>query len=236
MDFPDPYNNPKYYSTIDVHGKFHDEHIAFSQARVYISDAGTLARKGIEPLAQTHSDFSGTLQSRGLTPEIYIVAQLFIAHISAFELFLQEMITVVVRRYPQKIGSFQLRLSEMLEASDTEELIFRAADETLHKLTYKKPSEYLKDVCDLLSVEISTISSEWPVFIEAKARRDLGVHNGWICNHTYLRKLSESQIATDLKIGELSIPRDFRYLNTVSDSLYKIAKLLYGEVSKKLKV
>lgn len=236
MNTPDPYVSPKYYAAIDVHGRFHDEYIAFSQARRYINSAGNLARTGHSALAQDHAEFAESLKLRHLSPENYLVAQLFIAHISAFELFLQDLITVVVKKYPQKIGSVQFRLSEVLQASDTEELVYRAAEEILNKLTYKKPGEYLKEVCELLSVEPSLVSETWPKFIEAKARRDLGVHNGWVCNQIYLRKLSESQIASELKLGDLSVPKDFRYLNAVSESLYSLSNTFYEAASVKLKV
>jgi len=236
MNLPDPDIDPRRYCAIDVHGKYHDEHIAFSRARSYISNAGTLARQGVAPIAQDHIEFAEKIYPRYRSPEDYLIAQLFIAHISAFELFLQEMITVIIRNYPHKIGSVQFKLSEILQTDDLEDLVFRAAEETLNKLTYRKPSEYLKEVCDIFSVDPSLIANDWLVFIEAKARRDLGVHNGWICNQTYIRKMTESQIDCTLAVGDLSIPTDFQYLQNVSAILYKISNTLYREAMDKLKV
>ncbi len=233
MTLPDPAIDPRWWSAIDVHGKFHDEYIAFSIACRFVREAVKAARLGHEPLAEELADFSEKVQPRYRSPEDYLIAQLFVGHISSFELFLQELNTVVVRKYPQKIGTYQLKLSDVLAVQDQEELVFRAAEDVIRKFSYKKPSEYLHDVCEILSVDPRIIQDDWKVFIEAKARRDLGVHAGWICNDTYLRKLAEGKVSSSLSVGDLADPTDYEYLHTVSDALYRIVNALYRESREK---
>lgn len=236
MTLPDPSIDPRWWSAIDVHGKFHDEHIAFGISCRYVYAAGKLARLGNEALAEEHRDFSERVSARYRSPEDYLTAQLFIGHISSFELFLQELATVVIRKHPQKAGTIQFKLSEILEVDDTEDLVFKAAEEVIRKLTYKKPGEYLQDFCELLSISPALIEQDWKTFIEAKARRDLGVHAGWICNETYVRKLAEGRINSTFSIGHLVLPTDYSYLRIVSETLYRISSILYRGTQEKLKV
>ncbi len=215
---------------IDVHDKFHDEHIAFSKAGIYLYSAYFTAVKGLQPIAQEHDEFADAIAPQYKKPRDYFMARLFIGHISAFELFLQELVAVVVRRHPFKVGRVQFKLAEILQAEDPDILIQRATEEVLNKIMYKKPMEYLGEICKLLSVKPSLVSKHWPTFIEAKARRDLGVHNGWICNAVYLRKISEAKLQNNSAIGQSLLPTDHGYIEIVTDSLYEIAKLLYNEV------
>jgi hypothetical protein len=229
MKYSDPAIDSRWWSAIDVHGKFHDEHIAFSIACRFVHASAKSARLGNALLVEEFSDFADKIRPRYRSPEDYLVAQLFVGHISSFELFLQELATVVVRKYPHKIGTYQLRLNDVLEAGDLEELVFRAAEDVIRKFSYKKPSDYLHDVCEILSADRRMVEDDWKIFIEAKARRDLGVHAGWICNDTYLRKLAEGKLSTMLSVGDLATPTDYKYLQMVSDALYRIANAFYSQ-------
>jgi len=87
---------------------------------------------------------------------------------------------------------------------------------------YKKPMEYLESICEVLSIEKNTITKEWPNYIEAKSRRDLGVHNGWVCNSTYLRKVHEAKIETEAKEGDSMLPTYDGYVKELLTSLSNI--------------
>ena len=236
MSLPDPAIDPRRWMAIDVHGRFHDEHIAFGVACRFASAAAKSARLGNELLAEEFADFSEKVQPRYQSPENYLIAHLFIGHISSFELFLQDLTTVVLRKFPKKIGSHTLKLSEVLEYDEIDDIVFRAAEEVLYKISYKKPLEYLKDICELLSFDSAKIETDWSIFVEAKARRDLGVHAGWICNDTYVRKLAESRLSSSLRPGDLAIPTDYAYLRNVTNSLYRMAGLLYRNTTDRLGV
>jgi hypothetical protein len=152
--------------------------------------------------------------------------------ISSLELFFQEAISGVLQAYPKKIGSVQFKLSQILDAGTTDELISRAAEEYIIKLMYKKPLEYLEEITRLLSIHSASILPFWPTFIEAKARRDLGMHNGWKCNSTYIRKLEESGIPCSFQVGDDTFPYDDTYMNGVGNALEEISKAIFKELDR----
>jgi hypothetical protein len=236
MTLPDPAIDPRRWMATDVHSRFHDEHIAFGVSCRFAAAAAKAARLGNELLIEEFADFRAKVVPRYPSPEDYLIAHLFVGHISAFELFLQDLAMVVLRKYPQKIASQPLKLGEVLQLDDIEDVVFKVAEDVVRKFSYKKPQEYLADICEILSYDSRAVEGDWQVFVEAKARRDLGVHAGWICNETYLRKLSESKIASTLKTGELALPSDWDYRNRVAESLYRMAGELYRNASERLRV
>ncbi len=163
----------------------------------------------------------------------YFTARLFISHISAFKIFLQKIVALVIQKHPKKVGSIEFRLSDTLDASSNAELVQRATDEFLNRIMYKKPHEYLSDLCGLLSINKAFFESGWKIFSEAKARRDLGVHNAWICNATYHRKVAEAGSRTALKIGESAVPNDALYVQPLLDALLALSETISEAVVSK---
>ena len=93
----------------------------------------------------------------------------------------------------------------------------------LNKLMYKKPYAYLDELCQVLSIESTALQERWKTFVEAKARRDLGVHAAWRCNDVFLRKLKEADVISKAKVGDLMLPRDQLYLNSTMTILNQLA-------------
>lgn len=122
----------------------------------------------------------------------FVVSHYFISLVSEFEGFLVDLLRIVLRRFPAKIGSISLRLSDVAECEDIDQAIEIGASKFLNELVYKRPKEYIDTINELLSVQRSPeLEDLWKKFIECKARRDLGVHNDWRVNETYNRKLTE---------------------------------------------
>lgn len=162
-------------------------------------------------------------------PTDYLMGHFFVAVISAFELFLQDYLYLLIRKYPMRLGSTQFKLSEILDAAGPDSLVHRAAEQLLHEVMYRKPLDYLRDVCEILSIDQSSLKERWKVFVEAKARRDLGIHNAWRCNATYLRKVAESGAATTRKVGDHLAPTfdDFDALQqSLRDLVHEITLLI----------
>jgi hypothetical protein len=179
-----------------------------------------------------YQDLQKEVEPEYKSPYAYVSAQLFVAYVASFEVFLQDVIASIVRAYPRKIGSTQFRLNEILDTENIDELVSKAIDENLNKIMYKKPLEYCAEVCELLSIDQNVVITEWPHFIEAKARRDLGVHAKWTCNDTYLRKLREANIKTELKIGDLVVPDD-EYLKHLGEVLRILANNIVQAITEK---
>ena len=78
--------------------------------------------------------------------------------ISEVELFFVDLIKEILIAYPQKLSSHSVLLSDALEL-DREQLILNASEIYLNKIMCKKPSEYLSLIGDILSIDISDIST-----------------------------------------------------------------------------
>lgn len=222
-------------SVLDILKKFHGEAIAFWNARAYLISIEMEAVRGNEPVKRAHDELVASLKPVNVVPENYFKSRLFISLVASFELFLQEIMAAVIVRHPKKVGNVQFKLSEILDSEDRNELVQRAIEEMQNKLMYKKPLEYLSDVADLLSINKSIMSTSWPIFVEAKARRDLGVHNNWLCNQTYMRKLTEAKITTTFSLGDSTLPSDDQYVKSVADTLHSLAQTMTLEIIKKYK-
>lgn len=213
--------------------KFHKEYTQLLRASIYLLQAHLEAKSGDSEMAEKHDSFQKLLTPDYANPHDYFVARLFISHISAFELLLQELAAFVIRKHPKKVGKTSFTLTDVLEASGSEGLVQRAIEEHLNKLMYKKPLEYLDDLADLLSIDPAPLKVNWKSFIEAKARRDLGVHNGWKCNAVYQRKLTEAGFDDVPKVGVNLIPKGDDYLNQALDEILALAEQITRAVEQK---
>ena len=77
------------------------------------------------------------------------------------------------------------------------------------------------------------LQQDWNIFIEAKARRDVGVHNNWICNETYIRKVKESGAKVEYIAGQNILPTEQNYYSVVGSSIISFVKILNSLLIKK---
>lgn len=109
----------------------------------------------------------------------FVDSQSLILIISEAESFFQEALIEVICLHPEKINALGTIESE----------IRLIAKKYTDKLFRKSPTEYKKELLTLLSADENILDDLWPQFVEAKARRDLGVHNRWATNEAYRRKI-----------------------------------------------
>ncbi|WP_376695903.1 hypothetical protein [Wenzhouxiangella sp. EGI_FJ10305] len=169
-----------------------------------------------EELAKAVTKLNECLQELDIEAEQYLSGLLLFNLVSEVELYFTDIVKHVILAYPKKLGSVEFRLSEILDKPRSE-LVQAAADNWLNALFYKKPSEYLERLSGLLAVPSACIGQTWPRYIEAKARRDLGIHCGWTVNETYLRKTSEAGFESDLGLGDQAWP-SHSYVQNVWDT------------------
>jgi hypothetical protein len=186
-------------------------------------------------LTQTRETFfrSPDFIPNQLTPIHFFVAQLFVAHVVSLEVFFQEAAPLGIRKNPKKVSSATFALSELLDAGGTEALIQRAAEQALNPFMFKKPLDYLNSLCDFLSIDPDRLSPSWPMFMEAKARRDLVLHNAWRCNQVYLRRWAEASLRAFVEVGDSMDPTDKEYLDKILHSLIWLATAVTKLVSRK---
>lgn len=193
--------------------RFLQGQVALRKALNFLEVSRTVATSGLPPLSDLLQSLDSSPESRQaqVSFETLFSAALFVNLISEVEHFFVSCAATAIRLYPGKVGSETFRLSDVLAASSTDELVERAADRALQALMYEKPADYLSSLCEIVSIDKKHLLDIWPSFVEMKARRDLGVHNNWVANEIYLRKLKEISFTNFPSIGLRLIP-DFAYL------------------------
>lgn len=165
------------------------------------------------------------------TTHQYYASFVLVNIIAEVENYLTDVTKEVLRAYPMKIGGIQFKLSEIVGRSE-DELILIAAERCMYEMMYKKPLEYLSELCRLASVDPGCIKAHWPTFVEAKARRDLGMHNDWRVNDTYLRKIGEVGLRSNLSVGADVCP-DHAYVIEVATQFRKMIEELSDRLEAK---
>jgi hypothetical protein len=182
-------------------------------------------------MQDSFSSLEGFLSPYNLSAHHYFAGTMLFNLITEVELYFTETIKAILVAYPKKLGSTQFKLSEIVQKPQ-EEVVLMAAERHLNSLMYKKPNEYLSELCEIMSIESAGVKPHWPPFIEAKARRDLGIHNNWIVNETYIRKMADSGIETTASKGSMLCP-DHSYVQIAFDECDNLIRLIADLVDRK---
>lgn len=208
--------------------------ILLYKSLTFLKAARDVAANGNSALGKILVDLESSEQSKQLhtSYEKFFASHLTITLVSEVEHFLGNAISAALRLYPEKMGSQTIKLSEIVSASSKDEIVDRAARSVMNALMYEKPFDYLKSLANILSIETEQIEQLWPVFVELKARRDIGVHNDWVANEIYIRKVREARFPKICAVGERLNP-DFAYLQNSMDSCKKLVELIANELGRK---
>ena len=218
-------------ATMAAMDDFHKSHCAYIQSINYILETEKASREGAEGIRRSSDKLNEYTKVFGMSPIQYLKGSLFFSQITAIEIFFQRVVKSIVREHPKKLGSIQFKLNQILDAGSIKEVVDQAIDEYLNRLMYKKPLEYLDGICDILSINKETLVPFWANFIEAKARRDVGIHNNWVCNDIYVRKVQEAAMVPAHKPGELIVPSDSEYIFASTDNLWNIVRKISEVIS-----
>ncbi len=151
--------------------------------------------------------------------------------ISVFEIFLFDLITLWLQYKPELMrientkADRKIDFEEIYKAQSREELLASIARKIATDTTYLQPSKWFQQLNKYLKT--ATVSEpQIEEFIEAKASRDLLVHNQGIVNQIYLDKAeTKARFQMDQKI---SIDSDYyfavyRLLNNMIETICKAA-------------
>jgi hypothetical protein len=205
----------------------------YNEAYIFVLEAEQLALNKIKfkkpvdessGIQKSYVRFVEYLGVGDICPSKYYRALLFTDLISGMEIFFAELLRAILIKYPHKVGSSKIELKDLIDGMSLNAIIERKADEEIYQLMYEKPEDYLKKICKMLSLDEGKLLPFWPHYIEAKARRDLGVHNEWICNDTYLRKTAKHLFPFEANINDNLMPLDVNYCTSVGHNLLYIAE------------
>jgi hypothetical protein len=172
--------------------------------------------------------FDKFLNNLNLDIDTYFSCMLLINLISITEGYFVDIVKEILTLYPEKIGKEKLELKDVL-CLTRDEIILSSAEKYIDGIMRKRPKEYLSEIGKILSIGEIELTEDWKKFIEAKARRDIGVHNNWIINETYKRKIEEIGIQ-DLPS---SIIPDFNYIHDLCKFCLRIVDDIRKKIDKK---
>jgi hypothetical protein len=121
----------------------------------------------------------------------FVDSQSLIALISEVESFLQDTMIAVLCLHPGKLSKTSIEVKTLSSLGSIAAAVEYAAQKYVSDLMYKRPVEYKKALLEVLSASECMLDDVWPAYVEAKARRDLGVHNSWRVNSIYISKIQE---------------------------------------------
>jgi hypothetical protein len=141
--------------------------------------------------------------------------------VSIFERFLGDFVRVWLRAYPQNLLATEpVPVDVILEANDKSAITEYLIDRAIIGLLYRKPVDWFAFVEKRLKLGCPT-ADEIARVAEAKATRDVVVHNNGVINETYLTK---SGSHARYKLGEfIDLPDQYHneilslYTKVVSD-------------------
>ena len=197
---------------LEIRIKYEKKQMLIYSALIFLEEAFSEAKNNnhqelvlaLKEFRDCMPDSLKTLHTDEVPDHVRYFFNLFLIElVSDMELFLIEIITLIISKHPQKIGKQKVLLSDVVNLGNKRKIIKKACYDYLNSLSYKKPQEYQKEFFSLLSANDDFLKDEWKYFIEMKARRDIGVHNDWKINDIYKGKVLEIGIKPDETISYL---------------------------------
>jgi hypothetical protein len=141
----------------------------------------------------THASLAG--KARG-----YVARQLteatFQQFITIFENFFFDLLRLWLVAYPHSLGAKKVDFEKVLDAPDKAAITLIVVDKELNELSYERPKDWFKYLNEKVNLSCPA-ADEIDAIAEAKATRDVLVHNRGVANKTY-----------ELKAGKLARYKD----------------------------
>ena len=143
---------------------------------------------------------------------------------STMEILLVDSAVNLLISYPGKIGNLKNDTDLLTEVSTLTGAIRYHAIKRINELSYKKPSEFIKEVYDMFGEKPGIGEDVFGKIIEGKATRDLYMHNNGKSNYVYFEKsgkyarvkndeeflVLDEQYLADLKVAVEQLGNDFK--------------------------
>ena len=168
-----------------AHDYYTDTKIAWDIVRRFIAAGHTFSiQNKTTGTITTHDDLAG--KARGYMTE-QLTEATFEQFISIFENFLFDILRLWLTAHPQSLGGKQLIFREILETADTDGVTQLVINRELIALSYERPADWFKYLDEKVKLGCPT-KDEIGRIAEAKASRDLLVHNRGVANKAYESK------------------------------------------------
>lgn len=118
---------------------------------------------------------------------LYVTHATFQQFLNIFEAFVADLLRLWLTEFPRSIGGKTLRLEDALDAGDLPAVVARLVDHEIAEVTYKSPRKVFEYVERRIGVTPPP-AVELDRLAEAKATRDVLVHNRGVADAGYLTK------------------------------------------------
>lgn len=169
----------------DAHDYYTDTKIAWDTVRRIIGAGHTFSIRNMTTgTVTTQADLSS--KARGYVAE-QLAEATFQQFISIFENFFFDLLRLWLIAYPRNLAGKQVEFKAVLDAPDKDAITLLVVDKELNEILYKRLSEWFEYLEGKVKLGCPTLS-EIDKIAEAKASRDVLVHNRGIASKTYETK------------------------------------------------
>lgn len=176
-------------------------------------------------------DPKGELKDPDTRVKPFIRSHWFITLISITESLLFEICEAYLIWYPEKIHDTEFKVKLIIGAKEIDDVLKKIARSYVEKISFWKPKDYLSEIIRITGFDSKDFTGRTKLFIEAKARRDCGVHNNWIKNEIYINKCKE--IGVDPSQDEfLGVSNE--YFSLQCSNCMKIIDEIHQEIRKEV--
>lgn len=168
-----------------VHDYYTDTKYAWRLVHLIIASGRTFTfRNRITGTITTQAEL--TTKSRGYLAE-QLAEATFQQCISTFESFFFELLRLWIIAYPQRLGGRQVDFKSVLGLPDKDAITQLVVAKEVSEILYDRPAGWFKYLKDKLGLDC-TSADEIDRIAEAKASRDVLVHNRGFANKVYVSK------------------------------------------------
>jgi hypothetical protein len=127
--------------------------------------------------------------------------------VTLMEAMFTDLLKIILLKYPKKISNKrQVNISTVLSLNSIDEIHSDIINKLLNELTYKSPTEFIKEFKEITSVNLLETPATHR-YKEIKATRDIYIHNNGIANEIYTTK---AETLVRAKVGQ-ELPINIQY-------------------------
>ncbi|MCI0377102.1 MAG: hypothetical protein L0215_05830 [Gemmataceae bacterium] len=185
-----------------VHDYYIDTKIAWDIVDQFIAAGNTFSiQHAATGTITTQNDLANKAQ--GYVAQ-HLAEATFQQFVSIFENYFFDLLRLWLAAYPQSLREKTLRFEAVIEAPDKEAIIRFVVEKELNEILYKRPAEWFSFLKGRVNLDCPT-EDEIDRLVEAKASRDVLVHNRGVATKTYESKagmLARCKSGERIEIGE----------------------------------
>jgi hypothetical protein len=177
------------FDLVAAHDYYFDSKKAWEIARKYVEDGNSISKENEVTKTETHSDVFIEKAKSYLAKEV--IEATFLQFISIFESFITDFMKVWFVAYPGALEEKKIDVTMILNLPNKEAIIEAIAEQGANAIIYDKPANWFSKIEKFAKLNVP-VPNEIERIVEAKATRDLLIHNRGVVNATYLEKAGKA--------------------------------------------